>query len=131
MLRQFKITVDGKAYQVSVEETTAGAAPVASVPVAPAPAASAPAPAPTPAAAPAAAAPAATGAGDVASPLAGTVVEVHVKAGDSVSAGQTVVTLEAMKMNTPVSAPSAGTVQSVAVQAGNAVAEGQVLLSIG
>lgn len=128
MQRQFKITVDGKAYEVTVEETTPGAigAPPVSLP-APTAVAAAPAPAPaTPAPSPAAA-----GGGDVASPLAGTVVEVHVKVGDQVSQGQTVITLEAMKMNTTVAATRAGTVQSVAVQAGASVAEGQPLLSIG
>jgi len=58
------------------------------------------------------------------------VVEVHVKAGDQVTQGQPVVTLEAMKMNTTVTASRSGTVKNVAVQAGTSVAEGQVLLSI-
>ncbi|MFP4361519.1 MAG: biotin/lipoyl-containing protein, partial [Alphaproteobacteria bacterium] len=66
----------------------------------------------------------------VVSPLAGTVVEVHVKAGDPVTQGQPVVTLEAMKMNTSVTASRSGTVKNVAVQAGESVAEGQLLLSI-
>ncbi|NBB71735.1 MAG: biotin/lipoyl-binding protein, partial [Alphaproteobacteria bacterium] len=91
------------------------------------PAARAPEPAP---AAPAADGGGGGGLGDVASPLAGTVVEVHVKAGDPVNQGQPVVTLEAMKMNTTVTASRTGTVKNVAVQAGASVSEGQVLLSI-
>jgi biotin carboxyl carrier protein len=70
------------------------------------------------------------GLGDVVSPLAGTVVEVQVAAGDPVTQGQPVVILEAMKMNTTVTASRTGTVKSVAAQAGTSVAEGQVLLSI-
>ncbi|MQX38360.1 biotin/lipoyl-containing protein, partial [Roseospira navarrensis] len=92
---------------------------------APSPAPAAPAPAPAaPAVAPA-------GANDIASPMAGTVVSVDVKVGDTVAAGQQVVMLEAMKMNTPIQAQQGGTVTAVSVQAGVSVAEGQVLLSLG
>jgi biotin carboxyl carrier protein len=109
------------------EGGTAPAAPPAARPAAPAAAAPAPA---APAPAPAATAPVAGGAGDIVSPMAGTVVSVDVKVGDTVAAGQQVVMLEAMKMNTPIQAPQGGTVASVAVQAGATVAEGQVLLSL-
>lgn len=132
MTRQFKITVDGTSYEVTVEEQDGGA-PAAPTPVAPRAARSAPAastPEPAAAAAPAAAESGGGGLGDVASPLAGTVVEVHVKAGDQVNQGQPVVTLEAMKMNTTVTASRSGTVSNVGVQAGASVAEGQVLMSI-
>jgi biotin carboxyl carrier protein len=131
MTRQFKITVDGTTYDVTVDEQDGGApaAPVAPRPTQPmATAASAPpaAPAATPPAAPSGGG----GLGDVVSPLAGTVVEVQVAAGDPVTQGQPVVILEAMKMNTTVTASRTGTVKNVAAQAGTSVAEGQVLLSI-
>jgi len=131
-MKTLRITVDGTAYDVTVEvldddgaapaRPVAAAAPATAAPARPAPVA-APAPAPTPA-------PAAAGAGDVVSPLAGTVVSVDVKAGDTVTAGQQLVMLEAMKMNTPIQAPHAGTVSAVSAQAGQTVAEGQVLLSL-
>lgn len=128
-MKQLRITIEGKTYEVTVEsvETLKGSAPAP----APAPAAAA-APAPTPAAAPApapAAAPA--GEGDVASPLAAVVVEVHVAPGATVNAGDKLITLEAMKMNTFVNAPAGGTVSAVNVKAGDSVEEGQALLKIG
>ena len=63
-------------------------------------------------------------------PLPGTVVAVKVKEGDSVSAGQTLVVLEAMKMENNIDAEKAGVVKSVNVQAGATVMEGEVLLVI-
>jgi biotin carboxyl carrier protein len=62
--------------------------------------------------------------------LAAVVVSVDVAVGDAVSEGQTVITLEAMKMNTIVSASSAGTVGAIHVKAGDAVEEGQAMVSI-
>lgn len=67
--------------------------------------------------------------GDVVSPMSATVVAVLVKSGESVTAGQALVVLEAMKMESTVSAPASGTVKSVHVEAGAAVGEGQALVS--
>jgi len=134
MTRRFKITVEGTTYDVTVEEEEGGTAIAPAAPRAePAPAAPASRPAAPAAAAPAPASAgdgAASGLGDVPSPLAGTVVEVHVKVGDNVNQGPPVVTLEAMKMNTTVTASRTGAVTNVAVQKGVSVAEGQLLLSI-
>ena len=63
-------------------------------------------------------------------PLAGTVVKLLVKPGERVTAGQQVLMLEAMKMETAISAPSAGTVTAIAVKAGDQVAVGDTLLAI-
>ena len=63
-------------------------------------------------------------------PLAGTVVKILVKPGDTVDAGQQVLMLEAMKMETAVSAPSAGAVTEIAVKVGDQVAVGDTLLAI-
>ncbi len=60
--------------------------------------------------------------------IAGTVVKVLVEAGDEVKAGETVLILEAMKMETEVTAPADGTVEEVAVEVGQAVQNGQVLI---
>lgn len=70
------------------------------------------------------------GTGAIVSPLAGKVVSIHAAVGNVVAAGQTVFTLEAMKMNTIVSAASAGTVATIHVSTGDAVEEGQLLMTL-
>lgn len=91
------------------------------------------APAPAPAAAPVAAAPAAApGSGNpVKAPLPGTISSISVKVGDQVSVGDTVLVLEAMKMQNNIEAEYAGTVTSIVVNPGDSVMEGAVLLTIG
>ncbi len=125
-MKKLRITVEGKAYEVLVETLDAGA-PTASAPVASAPV-SAPVVAPS-APAPKAAAP--SGPGIVTSPLAGKVVAVQVNVGDTVTAEQSLITIEAMKMNTYIYAPQAGKVTEVLVKAGDAVEEGAVLVRLG
>ena len=75
---------------------------------------------------PAAGAPAGDNA--VTAPLAGTVTRVLVEEGQAIEAGDVVVVLEAMKMETEITAPQAGTVDAVHVSPGTAVTSGQVLL---
>jgi oxaloacetate decarboxylase alpha subunit len=72
----------------------------------------------------------ATGGEPVAAPLAGNVVKVLVKAGQRVSEGESILVLEAMKMETSVSAPSDGTVVEVRVQAGDSCTVGDVLVTL-
>ena len=91
---------------------------------------SSPRPQAAPAAAPKAAATAAAGA-KVTTPLPGTILDVFVNVGDSVKAGQTVVLLEAMKMENNIEADTAGTVKEVKVRKGDSVLEGDVLVVIG
>ena len=123
-MKYYNITVNGVAYSVSVEDTAAGAAPVAAAPAAPkAPAA--------PAAAPKAAAPAgAAGAVSVKAPMPGNILDVKVAAGASVKAGDVLVILEAMKMENEIVAPQDGTVASVNVHKGDTVNSGDVLVSM-
>ena len=137
---KYQVKVDGKVFEVEVEKVGGGyqsltpasltAAPVAA-PVAPqaAPAPAAPvqaaAPAPAPAPAPAAPAPAAApaasgGAGDVISPMPGTVLRLNVNNGDTVASGDVILILEAMKMENEIVAPCAGKV-TLKVTAGETV----------
>ena len=127
-MKRLRISVEGKSYDVEVDlldEGFSSPAPRASSGSA---RVSAPVAAPIAKAAPAA--PAAGGEGGVVSPLAAVVVSIDVAIGDVVEAGQTVVTLEAMKMNTIVSAPSGGTVSAIHVSASDAVEEGQVMVTL-
>ncbi len=122
-MKNYRITVNGKTYDVTVEETGASA-PAAPIAAAPAPAAKA-----APAAAPAApAAPA--GAEKVTSPMPGTVLAVKVADGQSVKKGETVVLLEAMKMENEIPAPRDGVVASISVNKGSSVQAGDLLISL-
>jgi len=129
---KLKITVHGVAYDVDVQvldakdEMTPAAgsplpAPPAAVPVAPPPPAAVPLPVPT-------AAPASGG--GVASPIAGTVLEVKCQAGAPVDQGQTLLLIEAMKMETAIAAPAAGRVKALLVAAGDSVRENQILVEL-
>jgi glutaconyl-CoA/methylmalonyl-CoA decarboxylase subunit gamma len=136
-MEQLRITVDGKTYHVVVEKlesagtTTPAPAPAAAP--APAPVPSAPVSSAPVAAAPAApvAAPKAAAAGDTLSPLAGIIQAIALQVGSAVNEGDLVVTLEAMKMYTPINATSSGTLTAVHVKIGDAVEEGQPLFTIG
>ena len=121
-MRTFHITVNGKTYVVDVDEQgvpeSRGQVP------APAPAA---APAPAPAAAPA---PAGQGSLPVKAGVAGKVFKIDAIPGQKMNAGDTIMILEAMKMEIPVAAPSAGTIASIDVQTGADVTVGQILATM-
>lgn len=121
-MKNLRITVNGTAYDVQVEELGSSSAP-ASAPAA------APAAAPAPAAKPAAPTSAA-GSVVVKAPMPGTVVNVVVSAGQAVKAGDDLVFIEAMKMETPVKAPQDGTVATVDVAKGESVDSGKVLVTL-
>ncbi len=130
MEKKFRITVDGKQYNVTVEDLSEGSSMLYPAPgsmtiptpppAAPAAAASAPAAAKGPA-----------GAGDVTSTLGGVVESIAVSVGQAVNQGDKVVVIEAMKMKTPMIAHRAGSVTAIHVKAGDAVEAGQALISIG
>lgn len=138
-MKKLRVTVEGKAYEVTVEILDQGAegapfhpqapagATVAAAPVVAAPIASASVSAPV--SAPAAAAVPA-GPGSVLSQLAGKVVAISVKEGDAVKEGDVLLSVEAMKMNTYINAPRAGKVKKINVAVGDAVNEGQSLIEI-
>lgn len=125
-MKNYRITVNGTSYDVSVEELSGGAAPVA------APVAAAPVAAPAPAATPAAPAPAAGGAGSVkvSSPMPGKILAVKANVGDSVKKGQVILILEAMKMENEVVAPEDGTIASIDVTVGASVESGDTLATL-
>lgn len=140
-MRKFRIQVNGKTYEVDVEELSGSPAIVpggfAAAPAAvqAAPAAAAPAPAPaaaapiTPAPAPAAAAPA--DAVRITSPMPGNIWKVLVQVGDTVKLHQPVVILEAMKMENDIVSPQEGKVVSIHCNPGEAVDTGALLVCIG
>ena len=122
------VTVNGVGYNVELADGFASPGTAASAPAAqaaPAPAAAAaPAPAAKPAAKPA-------GAGKaVKSPLPGVILEVSVKEGQAVKAGQKVAVIEAMKMENEIAAESDGTVTAIHVNKGDSVLEGADIVTI-
>ena len=126
-MRKFNITVNGKSYEVDVEEVggVVNSAPVAQAPVQTA--APAPAPAPAPKAAPA---PAGSGK-PVTAPMPGTIVSVKVNVGDKVTSDTLIAVLEAMKMENEIFAGMEGTVTSVVTSNGASVNSGDTLVTIG
>ena len=124
------VIVNGEAKAVTYAIATAGAAPTAPAPAAPAPAALAPmasAPAPKPAVAPAGSV-----AGEVVkAPMPGKILSIRVQVGSPIKEGQTVCTLEAMKMEMPISATASGTVKAIHVEVGSNVANDDPLVTVG
>lgn len=112
-MKNYRITVNGTAYDVAVEEIGAGAAPVAA------------APAPT-----APAAPAAAGGVVVQAPMPGKILSVKASVGTAVKKGDVILLLEAMKMENEVVAPEDGTIASINVSAGDTVEAGDTLATL-
>ena len=116
-----KVTVNGAEYNVEWEK------PVEEKPVVKVqPVVAKPTAAPAPAAKPAAAAPA--GGYSIKTPLPGVIIDVKVNVGDAVAKGQTVVVLEAMKMENNINADRDGKVAAIQVAKGDTVADGAVLV---
>ena len=143
-MRRFRINVNGKTYEVGVEEIGASyqaAPPVVyhtQVPVkaeqpaaAPQPQA-APAPAPAPVEEPKQASTQAPppGATVVAAPMPGSIVSIKVNVGDTVTKGQVLLILEAMKMENEIMAPKSGKVVAINTSAGSSVNTGDPLISL-
>ncbi len=120
-MKNYRITVNGTAYDVAVEELGAGAvaAPAAAAPVAAAPVA-----------APAPAASGAAGSITVASPMPGKILAIKANAGQAVKRGEVVMILEAMKMENEITAPEDGTIASINVAVGDSVESGDTLATL-
>jgi len=118
-----EVQVNGTPYKVEIEDNKVAAVKVA---------------APTAAAAPRtetgakviASAPAAAGSHQVKAPLPGVVLSIPVKVGDTVKASDTVVILEAMKMENAIHAGRDGKIASIAINTGDSVLEGNVLITL-
>ena len=135
MTRQFKVTVNGREYDVAVLEVTPGSASAAPLPYPTAPESAPPiaAAAPRPGnAAPTAtsSAPVASVAGDEVAQMGGVIVQIDVKVGQTVAVGDHLLVLEAMKMKNHLLASHAGQVTRIAVAVGDPVEAGQVVLTI-
>ena len=108
----YKVTVDGNTYEVIVEDETGKVAGI------------------SPASDGQKASPAGPSVIEIKAQLPGNVYQILFAEGDQVKEGETLVILEAMKMETPVVATSSGTVDSIAVTKGQTVQSGQVLLTL-
>lgn len=122
-MKNYTITVNGVAYDVTVEENAAGAPAAPAAPRAAAPKAA-------PKAAPAKAASEGAGSVKIEAGAAGKVFKIEKKVGDKVTKGDAVVIVEAMKMEIPMVAPSDGTVASIDCVVGDAVEAGTVLATL-
>ena len=123
-MNRYKVTVNGTAYDVLVEDmggAQACYAPAAQpAAAAVAPVAAAPVPAPAPA-----------GASVVEAPMPGKILKISVAVGASVSSGDVLLILEAMKMENEISAPAGGTVREIRAREGDSVNTGDVLIVLG
>ena len=128
---KYIVNLNGKNYEVEVNETEAVVVGV-SAGAAPAPvAAPVAAPAATPAAAPAPVAQAVSAEGTtIPSPMPGSILNVNVTVGQAVKAGDVLMILEAMKMENDISAPCDGTVKQILVTKGSTVNTDDVLIVI-
>ena len=120
MIKAYRVNVNGKVYEVEVEEITAGGQ--QTVAAAPSPAPVAPKPAPAPKAA-------ATGE-IVEAPMPGTIVDIKVKVGDTVKEGDLVAVIEAMKMETDLFSTKSGVVTAVNAGKGASVNTGDAIITL-
>ncbi len=122
-MKVYKVKVNGKVYEVELESVTESNATIATPTKAPTVEKVAPAPVAQTAST--------NGGAKLNAPMAGTILDVKVKVGDSVNVGDVVCILEAMKLENEVVADCAGVIQSIAVSKGDTVQNGQLLVVIG
>ncbi|MDR0987086.1 MAG: acetyl-CoA carboxylase biotin carboxyl carrier protein subunit [Ruminococcus sp.] len=122
-MKRYNITVNGVAYDVSVEEAD-GQTPAVSAPALATPAVS------TPVVSTPAVSPVVSGGTQIKAPMPGTILDIKENAGSAVKKGQVILVLEAMKMENDIVAPVDGTLASVNVEKGAAVTSDQILAVI-
>lgn len=126
-MKNYTITVNGKVYEVTVEEGFTGQRENSGISSASTAAPKSAAPVKEPAAAPKAAA---AGAVKITAPMPGKILDVKISVGQAIKKGDVVMILEAMKMENEIVAPQDGTVASVQAAAGSAVEAGDTLASL-
>ena len=129
-MKTFNVTVNGKSYEVQVEEVKSNQ-PASKAPSAPKAATTAPTPAPVAAPTPQAAPTVAAGANTVNAPMPGKVIAVAVTVGQTVKKGDLLLTLEAMKMENEIFAQADAVVSEVLVEAGQTVPAGGPMIVLG
>ena len=130
-MKQYNITVNGKTYEVEVEEVKGQGQPAQSQPSqAPKAAPAAPKAGPKQSAPASQSSSAPAGAGDVTAPMPGTVLEVKVEEGQSVKAGDVLLILEAMKMENEITADTDGKVSKIYATKGTSVNTGDALVGL-
>ena len=129
-MSKYRITLDGKTYEMEIELMN-GSAPVAAPKKEEAPVKAVPVQAAPAKAAPAAAVQQSAVGNAVTSPMPGTILKVNVSLGDNVHQGQAVLVLEAMKMENDISAPKTGRIIALHVKQGDSVQGGDALFEIG
>ncbi len=131
-MKKYRITVNGKTFDVDVEEVGVQRTSVSSYAPAPAPVAAKAPSAPVPAPAPKAVKPAGSTSGSnvMKSPLPGKILKVMATPGSSWKKGETLLIIEAMKMENEILAPRDCTVEEVAVEANQTVKTGDLLLKL-
>ena len=133
-MRKFVINVNGKSYEVDVEEVKDGSIPVAAPPVSTPKAAPAAQSAPVIAPKEAPAAKPATNSNNgsiiIKSPMPGNIWDIKVNVGDTISKGQVLLILEAMKMENEIMAPQDAKVVSIPVTKGTTVNSGDILITM-
>lgn len=124
-MSKYIITMNGKKYELEIELADGSAAPITAEKTT-----SAPTPAPQ-SAKPAAQSVSSSGGSKVTSPMPGTILAVNVSVGDTVTQGQAVLVLEAMKMENEITAAKDGVIIALHVKQGDSVQGGAVLFEIG
>lgn len=130
-MKKFRVLVNGSEYNVEIEELSEAATAARPATSTPPPASSAPRPATPVPAKPSPTASTTQGAaagGAIAAPMPGTILSVAVEVGTAVTKGQTLLVLEAMKMENEIQAPADGTVQELNVSQGLSVNAGDTLI---
>ncbi len=117
LLQLGRRTISAEAVRASAPSAAPGAAAPRSPAVAPAPSAARPAPS-------------ARGEGGIVAPMPGLVLAIKAKEGDTVAAGQTLLVMEAMKMENAIASPYAGTVAKIYVRDGDSISEGDLLVEV-
>ncbi|WP_295936447.1 biotin/lipoyl-containing protein [uncultured Alistipes sp.] len=127
------VVVNGASYSVEVLDATVKPSVVAKPQVAAVPASHPVQPSAVSVSKPSASAstPASAGESPLKSPLPGVILDIKVREGDTVAVGQTLVILEAMKMENNIDCDRAGVVKSIKVNRGDSVLEGDVLITLG